>query len=155
MPRSYRVTFSGVAVSAAQDLLQIKGATGKMLRIVRAWVGATNTTMPTAQHIQTRCRLLPATVTDGSGGTTPTPQKTDQGDAAATFTALANNTTKATTSGTAVVLDEQGNYLSGGVEHPFPDKPTVAVNQSFVFELLSTVSGTVNFSGGVMVEEMG
>jgi hypothetical protein len=32
----------------------------------------------------------PATVTDGSGGSTPSPTKMDQGDAAATFTALAN-----------------------------------------------------------------
>jgi hypothetical protein len=155
MSRFYRVTFSGVSVSAAQDLLQIKGATGKTLRIHRVWAGATNTTIPTAQQIQTRCRLLPATVTDGSGGSTPTPQKTDQGDAAATFTTLANSTTKATTSGTAVVIEDRGDHLFSGVDIAFPDRPTVAAGQSFVFELLSTVSGTVNLSGGAIVEEIG
>src|SRR5437868_1937281 len=108
MPRVYKVPFSGVAVTLPQDLVQIKGATGKMVRIVRAWCGATDTTIPTPQHIQIRCRFLPATVTDGSGGTTPTPQKVDPGDAAASFTALMNSTTKATSSGTAIVHDENG-----------------------------------------------
>src|SRR4051794_5105874 len=104
MPRIYTVSFENVSVSAAQDLLQIKGASNKVLRILRRWVSATDTTIPTAQMLRLRERFLPATVTDGSGGSTPTPAKRDQGDAAATFTALANNTTPATTNGTAVVL---------------------------------------------------
>lgn len=155
MPRTYNVTFSGVAVAAPQDLVQVKGATGKMLRVLRQWISATDTTAPTAQQLQLRARLLPATVTDGSGGSTPTPQKTDQGDAAATFTALANSTTKATTSGTAVVLEENGCHVFGGYDFSFLRPPTVAVSTSFVFELLSTPTGTLHLSGGVTVEEIG
>jgi hypothetical protein len=155
MPRQYKITFEGVAVSAAQDLLQINGATGKMARIVRCWVGATNTSLPTAQMLETRCRLLPATVTNGTGGTSVTPQKTDLGDAAASITALANNTSKATTSGTAVIIDERGDHIYSGVQCDFPERPAVGPSEAFVFELLSTVSGSVSLSGGALVEEIG
>lgn len=156
MPRMYRVTFEGVLVSGAtNDLIQINGAAGKILRIKRYWWGNTNTTLATAQMIQTRCRFLPATVTNGSGGTTPTPQKLDPGDAAASFTSLANNTTKATTSGTAAILDEQGEHIFAGVDISFQSPPIIGPSEAFVFELLSTVTGTVNLSGGIEVEEMG
>jgi hypothetical protein len=155
MSRVYRVTFEAVSISAAQDLLQIKGASGKMLRILRRWVGATDTTIPSAQMLSLRERFLPATVSDGSGGSTPAPQKTDPGDAAASFTALSNSTSKATTNGTAVTLYEDSCHIYNGfnmaVDEPYPIGPS----ESYVFELLSTVSGTVHLSGGVIVEEIG
>ena len=156
MPRVYSVTFEDVSVSAAQDLVQIIGASGKILRILRAWVGVTNTTLVTAQSIKTRCRFLPATVTNGSGGSSPTPRQFDPGDSNASFTAKANNTTPATTNGTALILGERGDHIYAGAEFTFPSgKPIVGPSESFVFELLSTVSGTVNMSGGVEVEESG
>lgn len=157
MPRSYTVVFEAVAVSAAQDLVQVIGATGKILEIVRAWVGPTDTTLVTAQSISTRCRFLPATVSNGSGGSSPTPQPFDPGDSAASFSAKANSTSKATTSGTASVLSERGDHIYQGAEFNFPDgrRPTVGPSESFVFELLSSVSGTVHLSGGVEVLERG
>jgi len=155
MPRQYTVTFEQVAVSAAQDLLQIKGASGKTLRILEVNVGASDTTIPTSQMLSLRCRFLPATVTDGSGGSTPTPQKTDPGDAAASFTALANSTAKATTSGTAVIVREDTCHIFNGYNYPFPRPPVIGPSESFVFELLSTVTGTVHLSGGALVEESG
>lgn len=157
MPRTYRVTFEGVSVSAAQDLIQVVGAAGKIVRVTRYWVGNTNSTLSTAQMLELRCRFLPATVSNGSGGTTPAFQKLDPGDAAPSVTALANNTSKATTNGTAVVLDEQGVHIYAGCDISFqPGRaPIVGPSESFVFELLSTVVGTVNLSGGVEVEETG
>lgn len=155
MPRRYAVAFENVAVSAAQDLFQIKGAAGKMLKIIAIKLGATNTTLPTAQMLQTRGRFLPVTVTDGSGGSTPTPRPLDPGDAAASFTALANNTTKATSTGTVTVQHEAGVHIYAGEDYTFPDPPCVGPSETFVYELLSTVSGTCNFSGKVIVEEIG
>lgn len=159
MPRRYHVSFENVSVSAAQDLLQIKNAASshKTLRIIRAWWGCTSTTLATAQSTRTRCRLLPATVTDGLGGSTPTPVKCDQGDAAATFTALANNTTPATSGGTAVILESSGDHLYNGYRSQWDEKsaPTVADGQSFTMELLSTLTGTAALSGGAEVEELG
>lgn len=155
MSRIYSVTFENVSVSAAQDLLQIKGASNKVLRILRRWVGATNTTIPTGQMLRLRERFLPATVTDGSGGSTPTPVKHDQGDAAASFTALANSTTQASTNGSAVILYATGCHIFNGFDDIHDDPPTITPGTSYVFELLSTVTGTVNLSGGVEVEELG
>ena len=155
MSRIYKVTFENVAVSAAQDLIQIKGTSNKMLRILRRWVGSTDTTIPTGQMLRLRERILPTTVTDGSGGTTPTPAKTDQGDAAASFSALANNTTQASSSGTPVVVYATGVHVFNGFDDIHDEPPTVISTSSYVFELLSTVSGTVHLSGGVEVEEIG
>lgn len=157
MGRRYRVEFENVLVSAAQDLVQITGATGKMGRIIRHWVGATDTTGLTTQNMRLRSRFLPATVSVGSGGTTGiTPSKNDPGDAAcSSATCATNNTTQATTSGTAIVLYSNGvNILNGDVWY-YPEPPVIGPSEAFVFELLSTVTGTVHLSGGVEFEEMG
>lgn len=157
MARRYRSTFENVSVSAAQDLIEVKGAAGKICRVIRAWWGCTNTTLATSQSVSTRVRYLPATVTDGSGGSSGTVSPMDPGDAAASVTTLKNNTTKATTGGTAVILEESGDHLYNGYQSRWDDRscPIVGPSEAVVFELLSTVSGTVNLSGGVELEEIG
>lgn len=157
MPRIYRQTFSGVTVSAAQDLVFIPGAAGKMLEILRVWVSCPDTTLAAAQDISLRARFLPAPVTPGTGGTTgATPTKNDPGDATCSITtAGANNTGKATTSGTAVVILSDGCHLYQGFNHRFENPPPIGPSEAFVFELLSTVSGVVTLSGGVEFSEIG
>jgi hypothetical protein len=154
MGRRYQVSTEGVLVAAAQDLAQIIGASGKILRIRRVHVGATDTTEPTAQQLELRCQFLTG-VTNGSGGSSPTPRPFDAGDAAASFTAKANSTTPAT--GTAVTLEEWGCHIANGWTWVWPDAetPIVGPSESFVFGLLSTVSGTVHLSMSVTVEELG
>lgn len=155
MPRTYTCSFENVTITAAQDLISVKGSTGKTCKIKRIWLGATNTTLQTAQSLRIRCRYLPATVTAGSGGGAVTPQALDPGDAAASATARINDTVQATTSGTAVVLMTQGVHNYAGLDYPFPNPPVIGLNEQFTFELLSTVSGTCAFSGGVEFEETG
>lgn len=157
MGRKYRVTFEAVAISAAQDLVQITGATGKMMKILRHWVGCTDTSVATGQMLSLRARFMPATFSVGSGGTTGiTPSKNDPGDATCSSTTCAiNNTTPATTSGTAIKVYENGCHLYQGDNWRYDESPLVGPSEGFVFELLSTVSGTVHLSGGVDIEEMG
>lgn len=157
MGRRYSVSTDNVAVSAAQDLAQIIGASGKILRVRSVSVGATDTTEPTAQQLQLRCRFLGATVTNGSGGSSPTPKPFDPGDAAASFTAKANNTTPATSSGTVNVLAAWGVHIANGLIWIWPDAetPIIGPSESFTFELESTVTGTVHLSMSVTVEELG
>lgn len=157
MSRVYTVTFEGVLVSAAQDLVTIiNGASsGKLVRILRRWVSVVDTTIPSAQMLELRERRLPATLTTGSGGSTPTPVPRDPGDAAATFTAHANDTTKTTTTGTPAILYETGCHSFNGFDDIHDEPPVIGQGQDYVFELLSTVSGTVHLSGGVEVEELG
>ena len=157
MGRNYQVTFENVTVIAAQDLVQITGAAGKMMRIKRAWVGIASGTLPAAQGLRLRARFLPATVTVGSAGTTGiTPSKKDPGDAACASTTCAiNNTVQATSSGTPVVVYANGVHLYQGDNVRFDDPPMVGPSQAFVWELLNTVTGTVQLSGGVELEEVG
>ena len=155
MPRRYRVPFDNVAVTAAQDLVTIFGATGKMCRIIEVAVCASDTALPTSQMLDLRCRYLPATVTTGSGGAAGVITPTDPGDAAASFTARTNDTSKATTNATATVRLERACHIYAGLDYMFPDPPPVGPTDAFVFELLSTVSGTVHLSGGLLVEEIG
>jgi hypothetical protein len=158
MARIYRQSFEGVLVSAAQDLIFIPGSTaGKLVKILRRAVGATDTTIPTSQMLQLRERFLPATVTAGTGGTTgATPVKNDPGDATCGITtAGTNNTTKATTSGTAVILWENGVHIFNGFDDPVLNPYPIANGEAYVFELLSVVSGTVHLSGYVEFSEEG
>lgn len=158
MPRQYTVSEPNFTAVAAMDLVQIKNASGsnKVVRIKRWWWRPTDNSLATAQVIMTRCRRLPSTVTDGSGGATPTPRPSDGGDSAATFTALTRNTTPASTNGTAAIVDEAGAHIYNGYEQA-PDEPIVlAPAQSFVFELTSAaVQGAPKISVGVEVEEIG
>jgi len=111
---------------------------GKMLRIKSVSLSDVDATAPsTNMQLALRCRYLPATVTNGSGGGTPAIGKMDPGDAAASFTALSNNTTKATTSGTVAILLEDGCNIYAGYSYPFPAPPVVGPSESFVFELIT------------------
>jgi hypothetical protein len=157
--RIYNVLFENVTVSAPQDLCLVTGATGKIIFVIEMWVGCTNTTLATGQGLQLRARFLPATVTAGTGGATAqTPTKVDPGDATcSTATCGMNNTTPATTSGTAIKLYENGCHLYQGDRYRFPvdERPVVGPSEAFVWELLSTVSGAVAMSGGVKIGEVG
>lgn len=161
MPRLYTVSFAGVLVSASQDLFQINGPTGsRVLRIRRAVLSSTNVTIPTSQMVQVQARFLPATVTNGTGGTAPTPARTDQGDAAPSFTSLVNNTGAATSSNTPVNLYQSGFHAYNGLDEPFDDangngSPVIGPGEAWVFQLLNNPTGTINFSGTVWVEEFG
>ena len=154
MGRRYHLIFENVSVSAVQDLVQINGATGKTVLVRRVWLNSVNAT-PTAQQLRLRGRYVPATVTNGSGGSTPTPRPLDPGDAAATFTARANSTTQATSSGTIIDLWATGCHVQGGVDTMFPTPFVVPAGAAFVFDLAAAPTGTLNLSGGVEVEEIG
>lgn len=158
--RRYTLNIPPATVAAPQDLAQFNGAANLMYRIIKMWISCSDTSLATGQSLSLRARRLPATVTNGSGGTgSLTPASLDPGDAACTSnTNLINSTTKATTNGTAVIVWEGNCHLYQGLSWDFEASDMhvfVPPSTAFVFELLSTVSGTVNLSGGVLVEELG
>lgn len=149
------MSFENVLVAAVQDLVSLKGSSGKTCRVLRVWVGATDTTLQTAQSLRLNVKYSNATITLGSGGTVPTPTMVDPGDTAAAYTAHVNDTTQATTSGAFTKIVSQGVHNYAGWDWPFKTPPVFGLNEGIVFELLSTVSGTCHFSGGAEVEETG
>lgn len=157
MGRKYIVKFENVTVALPQDLVQIAGAAGKLIRVLREWVNHPTSTLATGQGLRLRSRILPAIFTVGSGGTTGvTPTKLDPGDATCSASTCAiNNTGKATTSGTALEVNVGGCHLYQGWNWVYDDPIPVHTGQGFVFELLSTPVGTVTLSGGCLIEEIG
>lgn len=170
MARIYTVQFEAVAVSAAQDLFAIIAtSTPKSVRLLRCTLGNENSTIPTSQTLGIQVLMFNgATITAGSGGTTPTIGKTDNGDASATgFTAAANNTTAATTTGTTNIVYDGGFHLFNGFDESFvvdgsnprgsmPVMVAAAANAgTIIVRLKNTPSGTINLSGCVWVEEAG
>lgn len=155
MSRFYTVSSNAVVGAAAMDLALIVGAAGKVLKIHRVECTSTDAAAPTSGEMNFRCRYLPATVTNGTGGTAPTPAKQDQGDAAATFTARANDTAGASTSGTAVVLWSGAAHVLTGLDY-MPKSPwTVNPSTAVTFELITLPTGTIHVDTCVTVEEIG
>ncbi len=157
MGRVYDVPFKNVTIAAAQDLVALKGSTGKICRLRRVWFYMNDTTLQTAQGLRLNVKFSTATITLGSGGATPTPAPHDAGDSAAAFTAHTNDTSQATTSGAFTDRMPAGGHNYAGFDFSWPkgEEIVFGLNQGVVFELLSTVTGTCNYSGGATIEEVG
>src|SRR5579863_2984347 len=97
--RVYTVAFKNVSIAGVQDVVGIYAGSSKALEIHEVRLG--QTTITTAAQLRLTLRRLPATVTSGSVGSAVTPIPQNKNDVAATFTARANDTTQASTSGTA------------------------------------------------------
>lgn len=100
---------------------------------------------------------LPATVTSGNG-TSVTPQVLKSTDAAAGFTAKANGATVATTSGTAVTLEEFAwNVRMSPLERWWPDEtfaPSCREAAALVVRCNTTVADDISISITAYVEEL-
>lgn len=150
--RAYSVEFAGVSVSAVQDLLAVYCGSSMAIECQGFVIGQITGT--TIQNLKISLKRLPATVTAGSGGTTPTPQKLERGDAAATATAHANDTTQATTSGTAAVLHADVFNTINGYQFFFPPAlvPDFGLSEACVLSLDTapgsalTMNGTLYFA---------
>lgn len=154
MGRKYVVGFEQVSCAAAQDVFLIKAPSSKVLKILAVRLGQSSSTTSTQQRV--RFSRLPATVSDGTGGTAATPRKTEQGDPAAAFTARVNDTTQATTSGSkSTLFEDVFNILSGYQYVPVPEEcVTVPPSEAVVVEF-PAMGATATYDGSVVVEEIG
>jgi hypothetical protein len=159
--RLYTVPFVAVSITAAQDLVYIKPAADKICFIEAFYMsnvgGAADAGDAQEELLRVEVIRLPATVTVGSGGTAPTPGPTLAGDNAAGFTSRVNDTTVATTSGTAITHHPDGwNVRVPYVwmpppEHRFP----VANAQAIVIRLNTAPADALTTSGVAYVREIG
>jgi hypothetical protein len=151
--RIYTVRVAPTAVSAALDFLELVPATDKPVVVHKVVISPKDS--ETNQQVQVTIRTLPATLTSGSGGSTPTSGGKSTLDTAASFTVEAFNTTRATTSGTAVYHCDEGFPSQGGFEY-LPDvteRPIVRAGQAFVVGIEESMAGAV-VSGYAVVEEL-
>jgi hypothetical protein len=153
--RLYTVGFAGVAVSAAQDLIAVYAGTSRVLGIASVNLGQITGT--TVQNLRVRLRYLPVTVTAGSVGSAGTIAPMVPNDSASGATARINDTTQATTSGTAVnIWDDAWNTVNGLLwVPPTPNRmPVIGISGAFIVSLDTAPSGALTCSGSVTFEEL-
>lgn len=108
MSRIYTVSYQGTFAAASGDIdwLEILPAVNKPIKLRGMKFGQISEVGDTAEEgLRLSIMRLPATVTSGNG-TAVTPAPTDSANAAAGFAAECNGAAVATTSGTAVTLEE-------------------------------------------------
>lgn len=150
--RVYTVSFTNVSVSAVQDLFGIYCGSSAAVELHEFVIGQITAT--TVGNLRLTLKRLPATVTAGSSGNAGTVNKSRSGDAAATATARINDTTQATTSGTAVSLrGDVYNPINGYQYLPAPeDRPAANPSEALIVSLdtapgsAETMNGTVVFA---------
>lgn len=154
--RLFVCTFENVTVTAVQDLFQIIPAAHSGVRIHRVeWAISDDASIPPSQMIRSRCSRLEATITNGSAGTTVVPAAFSLGlTGNQNFTCLANNTTKATSTGSITTIDVSADHGYNGFKRTFEEPIIIRDNEGFVFELLSVVQATTKMSGRIVVEEV-
>jgi len=161
--RAYALVFTNTSISAQQDFFYVKPAADKICVIEAVYIGnvgiAADAGDAQEEILDVECLRLPATVTVGSGGSasaTGTLNPLSTNDTAASFTGRTNDTTKATTSGTARILHADGlNVRIPYVWLPPPEhRPMVANAEAIVFRLNSTPTDAVLMNGTMIVREL-
>lgn len=158
--RLYVVEFHNVAVSVQQDFIYCKPAADKICILEAVYLGVVGGTADAGDAQEELFDIeiirVPATVTASSGGSsfTPTPQMLN--DAAAGFTARINDTTKATTSGSLLVLHADAmNSRVPYVYMPIPEHRDATANAgALVVRLNTTPNDSVTMNGKALIREL-
>jgi hypothetical protein len=161
--RLYSLTFENVSISAAQDLFYIKPAADIPCAVEAVYLSNVGGTADAGDAQEELLRIalnrLPATVSVGSGGSasaTGTLNAIEPNDSAASFTGRTNDTTPATSSGTARTLHADGwNVRIPYIWIPPPEHRIIVANaQAIVFKLLAAPADAVSCSGTIYVREL-
>jgi hypothetical protein len=154
MSRIYTAQFSGVAVTAQQDLFELVApSTGAI--VIHAIELSQTTELGDAAEEQLLIQLKSGQTTSGSGGTAPTPVPLAFGDAAAGTTAEVNNTTKAS-AGTIVTHASWAWNVRGEFYKLFtPEmRPVVRPSRRATVELGTTPADSITMNGTIWFEEL-
>lgn len=159
MPRIYTVSFAGTVTSAGgdTDLFEINPADDQPVRIRGLKLGQTSDVGDAASEgVRISIIRLPATVTSGNG-TATTPRPLDTKTPAAGCTAETNGTTVATTSGTAITLEEFAWLIQASpYETWWPDAdfaPTARQGEALVVRLQTTLADDISAACTLYIEE--
>ena len=153
--RYYIVQFQAVAVSAAQDLLELAPADDKPCLLVEAHVSQSSD-YKDAEEEGLRLAVRRGYTTSGSGGTAPTIERRNPGDAAASFVAEVNNTTLATTGTVAELHSRSFNSRIGWHFEPTPTGylPVAEAQSRLVVRLLAAPADALTMDGEFHILEL-
>ena len=155
MGRMYTVSFTAVAVTAAQDLFEVVAPADSVVILHALYLGQT-TELADAAEEQLRIAIKSGATTSGSGGSSATPVPLALGDAAFGGTAEVNNTTQAT-AGTIVVHHNDTWNIRGPYQYiPTPEmRKVLSPSARMTVELLAAPADSVTMSGTLYIEEIG
>lgn len=153
--RTYAVTFSAVAISAAQDVFEITPADDKPCEIVSIEIGQTTEAGDAADEML-GVQIIRGFTSSGSGGSAATPAPLRPADTAAGFSAEVNNTTVATTGTTTTLHSAAFNVRAGWMYIPPLDaRPVVNQGNTSLVVRLTAPADSVTFNGTMIVRELG
>lgn len=155
MGRMYTAVFTGVAVTAQQDLFEINApATGSV--IIHSLEITQSTEVGDAQEEGLSILIKSGQTTSGSGGSTPTAIPIIFGDTAFGGTVETNNTTKAT-AGTIVTHGSYNWNVRGEFMRIWtPEtRPTMPPSRRLTVELATTPADSITMSGTIIFEVVG
>ncbi len=160
MSRIYSVSYTGTLTLAGgdTDLFELTPADDKPIRL-RGLILSQTSELGDAAEESLRISIirLPLTVTSGNG-TAVTPAPIQSPDPAAGFAAEANGATVATTSGTAVTLEESAwNIRMSPLERWWPDEnfaPACRQPEALVVRCQSTVADDITIAITAYIEEI-
>lgn len=159
MGRMYTVKFSGVAVTAAQDLFEVQSPTDAVTKVHEYKLYQTTDVGDAAEEIL-RLETVRGVgaVTSGSGGTTVTPQPVSDGDAAFGGVAEANNTTRMVVgTGTLESQQEDGWNVRQPHCHTYTpeNRPEISPGNRWTLSLPAAPADSLTMGGEVTLEEIG
>jgi len=151
----FSAVFENVTVALIQDLFYVKASATNGINIRRLSLSASG--VVSAAEICVRLKRLPVTVTVGSAGSAPTIQRVVSRMPYAALSAVrANDTTQATTNGTAVMLANWNwNVLMDFLEVPatVEERWNCEASEALVLEVVANPASTV-LSGILVFEEV-
>jgi hypothetical protein len=151
----YKLSFSGVAVTAVQDLFELVAPADAIVKIHSIRL-AQYSDEGDAQAEMLRIRLLRGYTVSGSGGSTPTPAPLEKGAAAAGGIYEANNTTQANTGTPDALLEDAWNVQIPYLYQPAPEeRPIVSPGIRCVLALAEAPADSINMQGEITFEEIG
>jgi len=155
MARVYTVSFTGVAVTAQQDLFEIVAGSTKSCRVLAVYLSQ-STEISDTQEEGLSIILKSGSTTTGSGGTTPTAIPMSVTDAASGATVKVNNTTKAT-AGTIITHHADNWNVRVPFQLIFPEimQIVIAGSRRMTVELATTPADSITMSGTLYFEEFG
>lgn len=159
MGRKYTVQTNGVAVTAAQDLLEIVAPADAAV-VVHEWAVFQTSDVGDAAEELLRLETVRGVgaVTSGSGGTTPTPQPVEDGDPAFGGTVEANNTTRMVAgSGSLDTLEQRGWNVRMEYNRIYTpeQRPVISPSNRWTLALPAAPADSLTVSVMAVFEEIG
>lgn len=154
MSALYSVSFSAVAVTAAQDAFELSPGTNKSC-IIHAIFLSQHSDFGDAQDELLHWMIKRGATVSGSGGSSFTPVPLRSGGAASAAAAETNNTTRANTGTISTLHDDAFNVRAGLIWIPTPEcRITVDGGSRIIVGIEAAPTDSLTMNGTLLFEEI-